>query len=48
MVKPAADLHGSQLAVKSHCPWGVGGDFAGILVSTLTAAIYKVNTQVST
>lgn len=48
MVKTAADLHSSQFAVKSHCPWGVGGDFAGILLSTLAATVYKANTKVST
>lgn len=48
MVKTAADLHSSQFTVKSHCPRGVGGDFAGILLSTLTATIYKAKGKVST
>lgn len=48
VVKPAADLHRSQLTVKPHCPWRVGGNLAGILLSTLTATIYKENTKVST
>lgn len=48
VVETTADLHGSQLAVKSHCPRGVGGDLAGILLSSLTATIYKANAQVST
>lgn len=47
-MKTAADLHSSQFAVKSHCPWGVGGDFAGILLSALAATVYKANTKVST
>lgn len=41
MVETAADLHGSQFAVKPHRPRGVGGDLAGVLLSALTATIYK-------
>lgn len=41
MVETAADLHGPQFAVEPHRPWRVGGDFAGILFSALTATVYK-------
>lgn len=41
MVETAADLHGTKFTVEPHRPWGVGGDFAGILFSTLTATVYK-------
>lgn len=41
MVETAADLHGPQFAVEPHRPRGVGGDFAGVLLSTLTATVYK-------
>lgn len=40
VVEAAADLHRPQLAVKAHRAGGVGGDLAGILVHTVTAAIY--------
>lgn len=41
MVETAADLHGPQFAVEPHRPRGVGGDFAGVLLSALTATVYK-------
>lgn len=48
VVKSTADLNRSQLAVKSHGPWRIGGNFAGIFLSTLTATIYKISNKVST
>lgn len=45
MMKTTADLYSSQLTVKSHSTRGIGGDFAGILLSTLAAAIYNTNVQ---
>lgn len=43
-MKTTADLHSSHLAVESHGPGGVGGDFAGILLPALTATICEANT----
>lgn len=48
VVKTTADLNCSQFTVKSHSPRGVGCNFASILLPTLTATIYKANTEVST
>lgn len=48
VVETTADLHSSQLAVKPDRAWGVGGNFAGILLSTLTAPICKESNNVST
>lgn len=45
MMKTTADLYSSQLTVKSHGSGGISGDFAGILLATLTAAIYNTNVQ---
>lgn len=45
MMKTTADLYSSQLTVKSHSTGRIGGDFAGILLSTLAAAIYNTNVQ---
>ena len=47
MVETAADLHGSQLAVEPHGPRRVGGDLAGVLLSSLAASICKANDNVS-
>ena len=44
-MKTTADLYSSQLTVKSYSTRGIGGDFAGILLSTLAAAIYNTNVQ---
>lgn len=46
MMKTTADLYSSQLTVKSDSARGIGGDFAGILFSTLTAAIYNTKVQI--
>lgn len=45
MMKTTADLYSSQLTVKPHSTRGIGGDFAGILLSTLAAAICNTNVQ---
>lgn len=45
MMKTTADLYSTQLTVKPHSTRGIGGDFAGILLSTLAAAICNTNVQ---
>lgn len=46
-MKPTADLHSPQLAVKPHRPRRVGGNFAGVFLPTFTAAIYKTSVSIN-
>lgn len=40
-MKSTANLYRSKIAIEVDSPWRVGGDFAGIFLTPISASIYK-------